>query len=128
MAENTYRKQKKVGNTYNKVGWANNMMDNFADLDSVVEKGLPTKYLPRLLFLVFLGIIYISNAHYAEKMIRTLNKSEIETENLRADYTTIKVEFLYASKQSEIVERAKEIGLIENNGKTFRITVNKDEY
>lgn len=128
MAENRYRKQKKVSNSYNKVGWANNMLDSFADLDNIVEKGLPTKYLPRLLFLVLLGVIYISNAHYAERMIRTLNKSEIETENLRADYTTIKVEFLYASKQSEIVERAKEIGLIENNGKTFRITIKEDEY
>jgi len=128
MAKNTFKNTPKPKNeSRNRVQWANNVFDNAVNLEEMLEKGLPTRYIPRLIFLAILGIFYVGNAHYAEKVIRQLNKTEIETENLRSDYITSKVEFLYATKQSEIVERAKKIKLIENNGKTYKIYLENKE-
>jgi Bacteriodetes cell division protein (FtsL-like) len=127
MAENSYRQPSERKNREIKsASWLSEFLTNFSDLDKMIEGGLPTRYIPYLLFLSALGIFYVANSHYAEKMIRELNKSEVETENMRADYTTIKVEFLFRSKQTEITTKAEAIGLIENNGRTFRIVQEPD--
>jgi hypothetical protein len=36
-------------------------------LESYFEEGFPVQYLPKILFVVLLSLIYISNTHYAEK-------------------------------------------------------------
>ena len=59
------------------------------------------RFLPQILFLSFLCLIYIGNRHYAEKRVRAINNLENEVEDLRADYTTLKADFMYESKQSE---------------------------
>jgi hypothetical protein len=38
-----------------------------------------------------LAILYISNTHYAEKTVRKISNIQAEVEDLRADYTTLKV-------------------------------------
>lgn len=129
MAENTIRKQKANQNIVrNTIPQVRTFFSNLAGLDTMIEKGLPTTYIPNLLFLAFLGILYIGNAHYADKMIREINKSSTEVEKLKADYRTSKVEFLHASKLTSIQNEVKKIGLVENNGKVYRIKVKKDEY
>ena len=35
-------------------------------------------------------------------------------EDLRADYTTLKADFMYESKQSEVAKRAEKLGLKES--------------
>ena len=42
-------------------------------LESYFEEGFPVQYLPKILFVMALGLIYISNTHYAEKTV-TKNK------------------------------------------------------
>lgn len=69
------------------------------------------RFLPQILFLTFLCVLYIGNRHYAEKKIRSISKLEEQVEDLRADYTTLKAEFMYESKQSEVAKRASELGL-----------------
>ncbi len=129
MIENSYKKQKNNENiAKNTLPQVRSFFSNLAGLDAMIEKGLPTTYIPGLLFMAFLGILYIGNAHYADKMTREINKSTKEVEKLKADYTTSKVEFLYASKLSAIQKEVKRIGLVENNGKVYRIKLKKDEY
>jgi hypothetical protein len=35
-------------------------------LENYFEEGFPVKYLPKILFVMVIGLIYISNTHYAE--------------------------------------------------------------
>ncbi|MEM9258657.1 MAG: FtsL-like putative cell division protein [Bacteroidota bacterium] len=72
------------------------------------------RFLPQILFLSFLCLLYIGNRHYAEKKIRSINQLETEVEDLRADYTTLKADFMYESKQSEVAKRAAVLGLEES--------------
>src|SRR5882762_10433427 len=59
-------------------------------LESYFEEGFPVKYLPKILFVMLLSLMYISNTHYAEKTVRQIDKAQSEVEDLRADYTTLK--------------------------------------
>jgi len=54
-------------------------------LDTYFEEGFPVKYLPKILFAVFLSLVYISNTHYAEKTTRQINKAQTEVEDLRPE-------------------------------------------
>jgi hypothetical protein len=66
--------------------------------------------------------------HYAEKNIRKINKLEIVVQDLRADYTTLKADYMYTSKQSEVAKKAVEIGLVESNIPPSKIVIGSDEY
>ena len=87
--------------------------------------GLPVKFFPYVLFLFLLALIYIGNGHYAEKSIRKINRLEIEVEDLRADYTTLKAEYMLMGKQSEIAEKSGEIGLNESMEPPYKIVERK---
>ena len=97
-------------------------------LEAYFEEGFPVQYLPKILFVVFLGLIYISNTHYADKTTRTIEKTESEVEDLRADFTTLKADVMFASKQSEVARRVKAIGLQESLVPPFKVVVEKGEY
>src|SRR5258707_7291034 len=97
-------------------------------LESYFEEGFPVKYLPKILFVVFLGLLYISNTHYADKTTRSIDKAQSEVEDLRADFTTLKADVMFASKQSEVARRVKSIGLEERLRPPFKVVVKKGEY
>lgn len=92
-------------------------------LESYFEEGFPVQYLPKILFVVFLSLIYISNTHYAEKTTRQIDRAQSEVEDLRADYTTLKSDVMFASKQSEVARRVKSMGLKESLNPPFKVVV-----
>lgn len=67
--------------------------------------------LPFILFLAFIGIVYIANAHFTEKTIRETNDIEKKLKQLQWEYTTTKSELEYASKQSEVARKVEQTGL-----------------
>jgi hypothetical protein len=97
-------------------------------LESYFEEGFPTQHLPKILFAMLLGLLYISNTHYAEKTVRKINASQAEVEDLRADYTTLKADLMFASKQSEVARKVKTLGLKESLRPPYKIAVEKGEY
>ncbi|GHN01102.1 hypothetical protein WSM22_25910 [Cytophagales bacterium WSM2-2] len=97
-------------------------------LETYFEEGFPVQYLPKILFVVFLGLIYISNTHYADKTVRAIDRTENEVEDLRADFTTLKSDVMFASKQSEVARRVKILGLEESLRPPFKVVVEKGEY
>jgi hypothetical protein len=97
-------------------------------LESYFEEGFPVKYLPKILFVMFLGLLYISNTHHAEKTVRKINTIHTEVEDLRADYTTLKSDLMFASKQSEVARKVKAFGLQESLRPPFKIEVEEGEY
>ncbi|MEJ7644045.1 MAG: FtsL-like putative cell division protein [Chryseolinea sp.] len=97
-------------------------------LESYFEDGFPVKYLPKILFVMLLGLIYISNTHYAEKTVRRINTIQAEVEDLRADYTTLKADLMYASKQSEVARKVGTLGLKESLKPPFKVETKAGEY
>jgi hypothetical protein len=97
-------------------------------LERYFEEGFPVQYVPKILFIMTLGILYISNTHYAEKTVRQINAIHAEVEDLRADYTTLKSDLMFASKQSEVARKVKEFGLKESLKPPYKVEVEKDGY
>lgn len=97
-------------------------------LESYFEEGFPVQYLPKILFVMILGLFYIGNTHYAEKTVRSISNMHAEVEDLRADYTTMKAELMFSSKQSEVAARVKPYGLYESLTPPFKVVVKESEY
>src|SRR5690349_20452906 len=97
-------------------------------LEAYFEEGFPVQYLPKILFVLALGLIYISNTYYAEKTTRAINAAQSDVEDLRADFTTLKSDLMFAGKQSEVARKVKAFGLKESLKPPFKVEVEEDEY
>jgi hypothetical protein len=97
-------------------------------LESYFEEGFPVRYVPKILFVMVLGLFYIGNTHYAEKTVREINNMQAEVEDLRADYTTMKANLMFSSKQSEVAAKVKSFGLEESLTPPFKVVVEESEY
>ncbi len=104
------------------------LLDKYTNVDALFEEGVPLKYLPHVLFITGITLFYIGNTHYAEKTIRRIDKIKVETEDLRADYTTLKSDYMEASKQSEVARNVAPLGLIESSSPPYQVIVPADEY
>jgi hypothetical protein len=69
------------------------------------------KQLPFLLFLTFLGIVYIGNRFHAERMVRQIEELKIEVGNLRSEQITITSELMNISRPSEVAALVESKGL-----------------
>ncbi len=97
-------------------------------LENYFEEGFPVKYLPKILFVMALGLLYISNTHYAEKTVRKISSMQAEVEDMRADYTTLKSDLMFASKQSEVARKVRALGLKESLKPPYKVEVTAGEY
>lgn len=121
VKRNTYRK---VDNKKKKSGESLfTRIEKFFKLDVSVEDGLPVRFVPYILYFTIIGIFYIGNNHYADKTVRKIIKLEQEVEDLRADYTTLKADYMYDSKQSEVAARVKKLGLEESSTPPYKIVI-----
>ncbi len=103
-------------------------MEKKMKLETYFEEGFPVQYLPKIMFVMLLSLLYIGNTHYAEKTTRAIDRAQTEVEDLRADYTTLKADVMFASKQSEVARRVKELGLKESINPPFKVVVDEDDY
>ena len=99
------------------------LLDRLTSVDGLFREGLPVRFLPHLLFVMLLTLLYIGNTHYGNRMNRSIQRLKQETEDLRADYTTLKSDYMEASKQSEVARKVAAFGLVESSSPPFRITV-----
>lgn len=123
MSQNTYKI--KEGNRSSRSFFS--VLENLK-LASLFDEGIPVKYIPHVLFVTFLGVFYIGNTHYAEKTIRQIETIEVEVEDLRADFTSLKADYMFSSKQSEVAKKVKQIGLEESKTPPYKIIVSEGEY
>jgi hypothetical protein len=100
-------------------------IDRLFRVDTSFDSGLPVRFVPYVFYFTCLGLFYIGNNHYAEKTIRKINRLEEEVEDLRANYTTLKADYMFASKQSEVAKRVKRLGLEESETPPYKIIVEK---
>ena len=113
MQKNTYKSAKKRG--------------LFAYLESTLPfqhlfvDGLPVRYMPLILFALCIGLIYVGNTHYHEKMVRQINGLEQEVGELRVEFTALKASYMLDSKQSAVAARAASLGIYETSHPPFKI-------
>jgi hypothetical protein len=99
------------------------VLDRMTSVDGLFREGLPVRFLPHMLFVMLLTLLYIGNTHYGNRMNRNIQRLKQETEDLRADYTTLKSDYMEASKQSEVARKVAAFGLVESSSPPFRISV-----
>ena len=103
MSKNTYKSAKKLGIfTY---------LEQKLQLKGSFAQMLPEHYLPRVLFLFMIGILYVGNTHYHEKTVRKISQLTQEVDALKVDYTTLKADYVFDSKQSEVAKCAAKLAL-----------------
>ncbi|MCS7004545.1 MAG: FtsL-like putative cell division protein [Cytophagales bacterium] len=83
--------------------------------DIKIDNDIALKYLPRIFYLTFLGVLYIANVHYSEKLIRKYTEAKRNLEVIRVDYSSLKYEYINAAKPSELAKRVSKLGLVEND-------------
>jgi hypothetical protein len=69
--------------------------------------------LPFLLYMAFLGMIYIANGYYAHNRLKDLNTIDNNITELRTQYIIAKDKLMYLSKESEVTKATDAIGLKE---------------
>ena len=132
MAENTYKKkepeknEKVKGNTESS-RTVFQMIESSLGLNKVKLEGLPVQQVPRIAFIMVLLIFYIANTHYADKVVRNTAKTKSEVEDLRADYTTLKADLMFKSKQSEVAKRVAALGLEESLVPPYKIETEEED-
>ena len=96
-------------------------------MDTSFERELPTRFVPYILYFTIIGLFYIGNSHYAERMVRRMDQLEREVEDLRANYTTLKASYMYESKQSQVAKRVKALGLEERAAPPHKIVISANK-
>lgn len=128
MGENKLRIETKRRSTTSSGTSVFSGLEQKLKLETYFEEGFPVQHLPKIIFAMALGLFYIGNTHYAEKTVRKINHMQAEVEDLRADYTTMKSDLMFASKQSEVAKKVKPFGLEESLEPPHKIVVKKGEY
>jgi hypothetical protein len=103
------------------------LIENKLKMDSLFKEGVPVEYFPYILYVSVIAIFYIANSHYADKTVRDIAKMKAEVEDLRADYTTLKSDYMFASKQSEVARNVEPMGLFESAEPPYTIEIQEGE-
>jgi len=98
-----------------------NALERWLKVEDLSIRQVSSAYLPQVLFLMALGILYIGNGHYSENTIRKINEAQKQVEDLRADFHTLKADYMFNSKQSEVASKVKEFGLRESTEPPLKI-------
>lgn len=118
MSENTYKTPSE--STSKGAGFFSHI-NRWFGLDGETAEVIHVRFLPQILYLAAICIFYIGHRHYSDKKIRFINKLENEVEDLRADYTTLRADYNFASKQSEVARQARKLGLYESKVPPFKV-------
>lgn len=132
MAENTVKqkpKEKEETPPEKKSGQGFfSFVDKYISVGNAFNEGLPVQYMPKVLFFACIMMLYIANAHYGDKLVRKTNKLKNDVNDLRADYTTLKADLMFKSKQSEVAKQVVDLGLQESVEPPIKITEKNREY
>lgn len=67
--------------------------------------------LPFIMYMTFLGFIYIGNHYRVEKLMRESAKLSKELKELRYEAITTSSELMYMSKQSEVLKKIRSLNV-----------------
>jgi hypothetical protein len=87
------------------------VMDLLFNIDSLTGGELPVALLKKIIFIAFLILIYIYYTMLAEGKIHRIEKAKMDLEEIRANYTTQKAEYMKVGKQSYLAIAMKKYNL-----------------
>ena len=96
--------------------------------EGVISKEAATDMLPFIVFIAFLGMIYIGNRHFAENNIRDIDKLGKEVKELSWDYKTLKADLMMKSTQTEVAKEVDTLGLKEPVEPPKKIVITEGEF
>ncbi|MFN9711057.1 MAG: FtsL-like putative cell division protein [Bacteroidota bacterium] len=68
---------------------------------------------PFFLFLTMLAVFYIANGHYADNMVRDINKTSKILKEQEYEYKMLNGKLMFQNRQTEISKNVESIGLVE---------------
>jgi len=74
---------------------------------SLLTRDIILKNIGFIIWLTFLGIVYIGNSYHAEKIARSTDKLQREVKDLRAESITTAARLMYISRQSVVEQMVK---------------------
>ena len=96
--------------------------------EGVISKEAATDMLPFIIFIAFLGMIYIGNRHFAENNIRDIDRLGKEVKKLSWDYKTLKADLMMKSTQTEVAKEVDTLGLKEPVEPPKKIVIAEGEF
>lgn len=93
---------------------------------SFLSKESSTKELPFMVFLLFLIIIFISNTFWAQSTVRKINKYKEDVKELRIKSISVKAKLMDNTRQSQISNKVKSLGLTESLMPPKKIYIQKE--
>ena len=90
---------------------------------SLLTRGIILKNIGFIVWLTFLGIVYIGNSYHAQKVARSINSLQREVKELRAESITTSAELMSASRQSVVLQlvRSSQLDLQESVDPPYKI-------
>lgn len=132
MAKNTFReparaaKQKKQRRRI----WMASWLNDFIGLDRLFgeDNAWPIRHIDRILWVTFLLVLYIGLNHNAERLVRRIQRTKNQVDELRAQATVLRANFDKSGKQSELAKRVVGLGLTDSENPPHKIVVKSDEH
>jgi len=85
-----------------------------------------TKNMGFIVYLAFLGMLYIANSHQANKTIFEIKALKEETKKNAWESNSTRSDLMFNSMQSEVAEKAAHLGLYELTERPKKIVLDKD--
>ncbi|WP_250238127.1 FtsL-like putative cell division protein [Cardinium endosymbiont of Oedothorax gibbosus] len=82
-------------------------------------------YLSCLFYLLFLGLLYIWNTHYHEKMLHKIHQLQPIVDDLRVKHMRLQSSYMFDSKQSEVAKRVAQLAIYESKVPPYIIKSNQ---
>jgi len=94
---------------------------------SILTRDQVLRSLPFLFYIMFLGLLYISNTYYAERTQLRSYRLQKELKELRYEFVTARSQLMFESKQSEVARRLEASGLHESRVPPVKIMLKKND-
>ncbi|MDR1666749.1 MAG: hypothetical protein LBS03_03525 [Bacteroidales bacterium] len=90
---------------------------------SILTNEVILKNIRFIVWLTFLGVVYIGNRYHAEKIARNSNTLQKEVNELRAESITTAARLMNLSRQSKVMEtvESRHLDLVESVKPPYRI-------
>ncbi|WP_128547913.1 FtsL-like putative cell division protein [Larkinella soli] len=129
MAQNTFKHQQSEPRAPKVKKKRENRLYNYLNQTVGIERifgednAWPIKHFDRIMWVSLLLIVYIGFNHNAERLVRRIQRTKSEVDELLAHYTTLKADFMKSGKQSEITKQVAPMGLTEPTTPPYKIVV-----
>ncbi len=89
---------------------------------TAISQSLPIRYLKHIVFILILGLLYVANTHYHQKVVHDISILKNRLADLSISYITLNATYMHNIRESVISKKAKDIGLQASNVPPFMIS------